>query len=112
MPWEPGGALRIPEKSKRKLLTSVFLIAIILLEVNNMTGREIVKDIMNKENKTNAELADRLRISQAAMWERLNNKKVRDIPLSTLSAMLRALDYKVCIVPRGHRIPDDGYVVD
>ena len=77
-----------------------------------MTGREIVKDIMNKQEKTNAEVADALGITQAAMWDRLNNKKLKDIPLSTLTDMLRTLGYKVCIVPRTCRIPEDGYKVE
>lgn len=75
-----------------------------------MNGREIVKDIMEREGKTNAEVADMLNITQAAMWDRLNNKKVKDISLSTLSEMLRVLGYKVAIVPRTHRLPDGGYV--
>ncbi len=77
-----------------------------------MNGREIVKDIMNREGKTNAEVADMLNITQAAMWDRLNNKKIKDIPLSTLNEMLRVLGYKVAIVPRTHRVPDGGYIVD
>lgn len=77
-----------------------------------MTGREIVKDIMNKQEKTNAEVADALGITQAAIWDRLNNKKLKDIPLSTLTDMLRVLGYKVCIVPRTFRIPEDGYKVE
>ena len=77
-----------------------------------MTGREIVKNIMDKQEKTNAEMADMLGISQAAMWDRLNNKKVKDIPLSTLNEMVRVLGYKICIVPRDHRITDDCYKVE
>ncbi len=76
-----------------------------------MNGREIVKDIMTREGKTNAEVADMLNITQAAMWDRLNNKKIKDIPLSTLNEMLRVLGYKVAIVPRTHRV-SDGYTVD
>ena len=93
-------------------MTSFFLNDILLVEVNEMTGREIVKDIMNKQEKTNAEVADALGITQAAIWDRLNNKKLKDIPLSTLTDMLRALGYKVCIVPRTFRIPEDGYKVE
>lgn len=77
-----------------------------------MTGREIVKDIMNRQEKTNAEMADMLGISQAALWDRLNNRKVKDIPLSTLNDMLRVLGYKICIVPRDHRVSEDGYKVE
>lgn len=65
-----------------------------------MTGREIIKEIMNEQGVTNAEMAFKLEITQAALWDRLNNKKVKDIPLSLLSEMLRELDYTVQIVPR------------
>lgn len=77
-----------------------------------MRAREIVKAIMDKFGITNAVMASRLNISQAALWDRLNNKKVKDIPVSTLSEMLRALDYKVVIVPRGSRVPEGGYEVE
>ena len=49
---------------------------------------------------SNAELAAKLNITQAALWDRLNNKKVKDIPLSLLTEMLRMLDYTVQITPR------------
>ena len=65
-----------------------------------MTGREIIKEIMNEQGVSNAELAAKLNITQAALWDRLNNKKVKDIPLSLLSEMLRMLDYTVQITPR------------
>lgn len=65
-----------------------------------MTGREIIKEIMNEQGIANADMASRLGITQAALWDRLNNKKVKDIPLSLLSEMLRVLDYTVQIAPR------------
>lgn len=65
-----------------------------------MTGREIIKEVMNEQGVTNAELAAKLNITQAALWDRLNNKKVKDIPMSLLSEMLRMLDYTIQIVPR------------
>ena len=77
-----------------------------------MTGREIIKNIMQEQGVTNAEMADRLHITQATLWDRLNNKKVKDIPLSLLSEMLRVLDYSVQIVPRATRTPDKGYKVE
>lgn len=77
-----------------------------------MKAREIVKFIMDKQGINNASMADRLNITQAALWDRLNTKKAKDIPVSTLSEMLRALDYKVVIVPRGSRLPADGHEVE
>lgn len=79
-----------------------------------MTGREIIKEIMNEQGVTNAELAAKLNITQAALWDRLNNKKVKDIPLSLLSEMLRMLDYTVQITPRKQEKdnPKPTYKVD
>lgn len=66
-----------------------------------MTGREIVKTLMNEKNVSNADMANRLHISQAALWDRLNNKKIKDIPLSTMCEMLAAIDCDLLVVPRG-----------
>ena len=78
-----------------------------------MKGRDVIKAIMEIKGVSNADLAGRLNITQATAWDRVNSKKVKDIPVSTLSEMLRALDYKVVIVPRNARInSDDSYEVD
>lgn len=77
-----------------------------------MKAREIIKVIMDKNSVNNACMADRLNITQAALWDRLNTKKAKDIPVSMLSEMLRALDYKVVIIPRSSRLPADGYEVE
>ena len=77
-----------------------------------MKGREIVKEIMKEQGVTNSLMANRLNITQAALWDRINSGKVKDIPLSTLNEMLRALDYKIIIVPTDSRVPDKGYKVD
>lgn len=77
-----------------------------------MKAREITKVIMDKQGVNNASMADRINITQAALWDRLNTKKAKDIPVSMLSEMLRALDYKVVIVPRSSRVPADGYEVE
>lgn len=79
-----------------------------------MTGREIIKEIMREQGVTNAELAFKLGITQAALWDRLNNKKVKDIPMSLLSEMLRKLDYTIQIAPRkqDREQPKTTYRVD
>lgn len=76
-----------------------------------MTGREIIKHIMEEQGVTNYNMAGKLGISQQALWDRLNNKKVKDIPTSLLSEMLNMLDYKVIIVPRETRLPMKGYEI-
>jgi len=77
-----------------------------------MRGRDIIKSIMDANSITNATLAHRLGITNAAIWDRLNNKGVKDLSVSTLSDMARNLDYKVVVVPRNSRIPEGGYEVD
>ncbi|MBQ8707992.1 MAG: winged helix-turn-helix transcriptional regulator [Succinivibrionaceae bacterium] len=76
-----------------------------------MKGREIVKTIMEKTNVSNAQLAHRLGVTIATMWDRINSKKVKDIPLSTLNEMVRALDYKIVVVPASKQVKDDEYLV-
>lgn len=77
-----------------------------------MEAREIIKNIMSADEVTNAELARRLDITQATVWDRLNNKKGRkDIPVSLLKTMLSALGYKIVVVPDETPIPEGGYEV-
>lgn len=76
-----------------------------------MTAKEIVKTIMDMKSVTNASLASRLNITQQAMWDRLNNKKNKDLSVSVLVDMANAMDYKVVVVPRETRIKE-GYVIE
>lgn len=78
-----------------------------------MEARQIIKTIMVNEGVTNAQMANRLNISQATVWDRLNNKKGRkDIPTSLLDEMLKVLDYKIVIVPYNKRVLDGEYEVE
>lgn len=77
-----------------------------------MTGREIIKRIMERQGITNAQFAHRLSIKPTAMWDRLNNSKIKDIPLATLDEMVRKLDYKILIVPTGCKCPKDGFEIE
>lgn len=81
-----------------------------------MNGREIIKDIMTKLNITNATLANRLGITPAALWDRIDTqprkgKPRKDIPVSLLSEMVQVMDYKVVIIPTSARVPKEGYVI-
>jgi len=82
-----------------------------------VNGREIIKDIMVKHNVTNAALANRLGVTQAALWDRIDTqprkgKPRKDIPVSLLSTMVKPMGYKVVIVPDSEEIPAAGYVID
>lgn len=73
-----------------------------------MNARQIVKEIMSNKKITNADMAHRLSITQAALWDRLNTGKAKDVSVSTLCEMLAVMDYDVVIVPRGKGAKIDG----
>lgn len=77
-----------------------------------MKGKEIIKEMMNNAGVTNATMASRLNISSAALWDRLNNKKNKDLSLTILCQMVNLLDYKVVIMPRTRKVPEDAYIVE
>lgn len=76
-----------------------------------MKARDIVKEIMTRKELGNAEFARVLNITPATLWDRLNTKKAKDIPVSTLNEMLMALGYKIVVVPDETPIPEGGYEV-
>lgn len=77
-----------------------------------MTGKEIVKKIMEEQEVSNAELAHKLSIKPTAMWDRLNNTTVKDLNVALLSSMVRTLGYKIQIVPSTKQVPKDGFEVE
>lgn len=76
-----------------------------------MKARDIVKEIMTRKELGNAEFARVLNITPAALWDRLNTKKAKDIPVSTMNEMLAVLGYKIAIVPEDTPILDNGFIV-
>lgn len=77
-----------------------------------MNAKEIVKVIMEEKGITQAIMSDRLGISRQAMWDRLNNKKNKDLSVAVLDDMLRVLDCKIVVLPREARTPKGGYEVE
>lgn len=78
-----------------------------------MEARNAIKQIMTDKKVTNAELARTLNVTQATIWDRLNNKKGRkDIPVSLLNEMLSALDYQIVITPKNCILPQNAFVID
>lgn len=77
-----------------------------------MTSKEIVSNLMQEQGVTNAEMAAKLDVTQAALWDRLNPKKTNNMTVKKLNEMLKMLDYKVVAVPRKSRLPEGGYEVE
>lgn len=77
-----------------------------------MNAKEIVIKLMEEQNKSNAEMADIVGISKAAMWDRLNSPKTNNLTVKKLNEMLRALGYEIVIMPRAKAGRIEGaYVV-
>ena len=77
-----------------------------------MTSKEIVSTLMRVQGVTNAEMAAKLNLTQAALWDRLNSKKTNNMTVGKLKDMLKMLDYKIVVVPRKTRMPNGGYEVE
>ena len=76
-----------------------------------MRAREIVKELIPQKGYNNADFARRLGIEPTTLWDRLNNKKIRDIPTSLLREMLEPLGYKLLIVPSETPLPTDSFEI-
>ena len=72
-----------------------------------MNEKEIVKAIMKENNKSNADVAAALGLTQATMWDRLNGKKT-NLSINKLNEILRYLGYELVIMPRGKASRIDG----
>lgn len=77
-----------------------------------MTSKEIVNNLMRTQGVSNAEIAAKLNLTQAALWDRLNPKKTNNMTVKKFNEMLKMLDYKIVAVPRKTRLPEGGFEVD
>ena len=76
-----------------------------------MTGKDVIKELMEREDVTNAQLARRLNVTQATLWARLNYKNVKDIALSMFGEMVEALGYEIVLRKKAPECADEGIVV-
>ena len=74
-----------------------------------MIAMEAVKAIMKMKDIRPAVLCDRLQIKSNVLSERFKQKNVS---VEKLNDMLRAMDYKVVVVPREARLPDGGFEIE
>lgn len=74
-----------------------------------MIAMEAVKEIMKLKDIRPAVLCDRLKIKSNVLSERFKQKNVS---VEKLNDMLRAMDYKVVVVPRDARIPEGGFEIE
>lgn len=74
-----------------------------------MVAMEAFRKIMEIQNIKPAVLSDRLGIKGNVLSERFKQK---NISVVKLNEMLRALDYKIVLVPRDSKCPDGGFEVE
>ena len=74
-----------------------------------MIAMEAIKEIMKLKDIRPAVLCDRLKIKSNVLSERFKQKNVS---VEKLNDMLRAMDYKVVIVPRDARVPEGGIEIE
>ena len=77
-----------------------------------MSGKEIVKDIMESQGVQNKTFSAKLKISPSALCDRLKTGNgAKDLSVATLKEMLLMLDYEIQIVPLNSNLPKGGYRV-
>lgn len=111
---QPKNPFEFPKKQKRinKVVDTAIAVCYIVVEVIEMKGREAIKTVMDVKGLSNADLAKRLGMSNAAIWARINTERSRDLQLSLVSEMLRVMDYKIVIMPNNNRIPEGGIEIE
>ena len=62
-----------------------------------MTAKELVKTLMVEKDVSNAEMANAVGITQAALWDRLNPKKTNNMTIGKLNDMLSKLGYELVV---------------
>lgn len=74
-----------------------------------MIAMEAFKKIMDIQQIKPSVLCDRLNIKSNVLSERFKQK---NISVGKLNEMLRALDYKIVLVPRNSKTPENGFEVE
>jgi predicted XRE-type DNA-binding protein len=109
--------LNIPKNKKtRKTLTSNFFIVIMdsnEREVTIMNAKELVRKLIEEQGVSQAEVAAKMNISPAALWDRISSKKTSSLSVKKLNEILRALGYEIVVMPRAKAGKiDNAYVVE
>lgn len=74
-----------------------------------MKSTEAIKEIMKEQNMTATALGKRIGKTQKVVSDRL---RLENLSTDKLNEMLRALDYKIVLVPADTRLPKDSYEVE
>lgn len=74
-----------------------------------MKATEALKEVMKVREIKPSVLCDRLGIKSNVLSERFKQK---NISVEKLNDMLKVMDYKILIVPRDSRVPENGFEIE
>jgi len=74
-----------------------------------MKANEIIRKVMELKEVKPSMLASRLNIKNNVLSERLGQK---NISIDKMNEMLRVLDYKIVVIPRKARVPEEGFEIE
>lgn len=74
-----------------------------------MKATQALKKVMEMREVKPAVLCDRLNIKSNVLSERF---KQENISVAKLNEMLKAMDYKIVVVPRDARVPEGGIDIE
>lgn len=74
-----------------------------------MKTTDAIREIMKEQGMTLGRMANTLDVPVRLISDRL---RMDNISILKLKELLRVLDYKILIVPRGTRTPDGGYEIE
>ena len=71
-----------------------------------MSGKEVLLMILQERGLTKTQLGNKLGLSRAAVWGRLDTSVAKDVTLATFNEMANALDYEVVLRPKHEKYVD------
>ena len=77
-----------------------------------MNEKEIIIKLMEEQGVSLADLANKMGISNAALWDRIKSPKNKSLTTNKLNEILKQLNYEIVLMPRAKAGRIDGaYVV-
>lgn len=74
-----------------------------------MLASEVIREVMKIKGVTTSVLSKRLGVAQNTLSERYKQK---NISVGKLNETIRAMDYKIIVVPGNTRLPEGGFEVE
>ena len=82
-----------------------------------MTAKQVIAHVMKTDGWTQPALVEALKnfgqnMTVQSLNERLSTRRSSSLNAANMNAMLRALGYKVVVMPADMRTPDGGFEID